>query len=131
MRWIKRDSKTASERLAENSDLEKKLTAQLQATKVLPVGTDLKQRCSGFKNLGDCVATIHVSHNLGLEFNCLKWDLTGVQPKGNTAACAPPPYLKAMSLVKAIQHLKPDVDAKAEARNARRQAHADISDASS
>ncbi len=75
MKWIKKSpSPTASEQLAANKDQEKKLSLQLQA--VLPPRTSLKDACAGFKNLNDCVAALHVSHNLNLKFNCLKWDVT-------------------------------------------------------
>jgi hypothetical protein len=36
-----------------------------------------QQSCSGFKNLGQCVAAAHVSKNLGIGFACLKSDMTG------------------------------------------------------
>jgi hypothetical protein len=82
--------------------------------------------------LGECVAALHVSHNLKIRFNCLKWDVTGTQPvKGNVSACTAPDGGKPLSLNKAIQTLKPEADAKAEAKNAERRAQEDIKDASS
>jgi hypothetical protein len=82
--------------------------------------------------LNDCVAALHVSHNLKIKFNCLKWNVTGIQPvKGNVSACTVPDGGKALSLTKAIQALKPDADAKAEAKTAERRAQEDIKDASS
>ena len=52
-----------------------KLASHLQ--KLLPAGTTPQQACSGFKNLGQCVAAIHVSHNLGISFLDLKAKMMG------------------------------------------------------
>ena len=35
-------------------------------------GMDAQTACSGFKNLGQCVAAAHVGKNLGIDFNTLK-----------------------------------------------------------
>lgn len=130
IKWIKKSpTPTASEQLAANSDQEKKLTLQLQA--ILPPRTTLKDACSAFKSLEDCVSALHVSHNLQIKYNCLKWDLTGVQPSGNVKSCEAPLRDKAMRLEKAIRVLKPDADAKTESRNAEKRAREDIKDASS
>jgi hypothetical protein len=62
----------------------------------------------------------------------LKWDVTGVQPgSGSVSSCSSPESGKALSLAKAIQTLKPEADAKAEAKNAEKRAQEDIKDASS
>lgn len=98
--------RTPSEILTNNS----KLSSNLQS--LLPAGTTAEQACSGFKNLGQCVAAIHVSHNLGISFDDLKAKTTGDG---------------AESLGKAIGELKPAADAKAEARKAKKQANADLS----
>lgn len=127
--WIKKGP-TASEQLAANGDQSKKLASELQA--ILPAKTKLEDACAAFRQLNECVATLHVSHNLKIKFNCLKWDVTGVQPtKGNVSACSAPEGGKALSLAKAIQMLKPEADAKAEAKNAERRAQEDIKDAAS
>src|SRR3981189_3397895 len=79
IKWIKKGpSPTASEQLAANKEEDKKLSLQLQA--LLPPRTSLKDACAGFKNLNECVAALHVSHNLKIKFNCLKWDMTGAKP---------------------------------------------------
>jgi hypothetical protein len=99
---------------------------------ILPAKTKLEDACTGFRQLTDCVAALHVSHNLKIKFNCLKWDVTGTQPlKGNVSACTAPDGGKPLGLSKAIQALKPDADAKAEAKSAERRAQEDIKDASS
>jgi hypothetical protein len=129
IRWIKKSpSPTASDQLAANKEREKKLSLQLQAA--LPPRTSLKDACAGFKTLNDCVAALHVSHNLSIKFNCLKWDVTGAKPAGDVKSCAVPTRDKAMDLYKAISVLKPDVNARTEAKNAEKRAREEIKDAS-
>jgi len=81
-------------------------------------GQDAQTACSGFKNIGQCVAAAHVAKNLNIPggFNTLKTKMTGSG---------------AVSLGKAIQGLAPDADAKAEAKKANRQASDDMKEASS
>jgi hypothetical protein len=130
MKWIKKSpGPTASEQLAANKDEEKKLTLQLQA--LLPPKTMLKDACATFKSLEDCVAALHVSRNLKIKYNCLKWDLTAARPSGDVKSCEAPPRERALTLSKTIHVLKPDADAKAEAKSAERRAREDIKDASS
>jgi hypothetical protein len=125
--WI-RKGPTASEQLAANGEQSKKLASQLQA--LLPPRTKLEDACTAFRQLGECVAALHVSHNLKIKFNCLKWDVTGLKPgSGNMSSCSAPEGGKALSLAKAIQTLKPEADAKAEAKNAEKRAQEDIKDA--
>jgi len=127
MHWIKKGP-TASEQLAANREQSKKLASQLQA--LLPPRTKLEDACTAFRQLNECVATLYVSRNLKIKFNCLKWDVTGVQPgSGNVTSCSAPEDGKALSLAKAIQTLKPAADAKAEAKNAEKRAQEDIKDA--
>jgi hypothetical protein len=129
IRWIKKSpSPTASDQLAANKEREKKLSLQLQAA--LPPRTSLRDACAGFKTLNDCVAALHVSHNLSVKFNCLKWDVTGAKPAGDVKSCAAPSRDKAMDLYKAISVLKPDVNARTEAKNAEKRAREEIKDAS-
>jgi hypothetical protein len=127
--WIKKGP-TASEQLAANGEQSKKLAAQLQA--ILPPRTKLEDACTAFRQLNECVATLHASHNLKIKFNCLKWDVTGTHPgSGNMSSCKAPEGGKALSLAKAIQTLKPEADAKAQARSAVKRAQEDIKDAAS
>src|SRR5467141_4273438 len=128
IKWIKKGpSPTASEQLAANKEEEKKLSLQLQA--LLPPRTSLRDACAGFKSLNDCVAALHVSHNLNLKFNCLKWDVTGAKPAGDVKSCAAPSNEKAVDLSKAIRALKPDANSHTEARTAEKRAREDIKDA--
>jgi hypothetical protein len=119
IKWMKRTpAPTASQQLAGNTDLEKKLTS-------------LKNACEQFKGLDDCVASLHVSRNLAIKFNCLKWDVNGVKPAGDVKSCEAPSRNKGMSLSRAIRELKPDADATGEAKSAEKRAKEDIKDASS
>jgi hypothetical protein len=86
-----------------------KLSSNLQ--KLLPSGTTPQQACSGFKNLGQCVAAIHVAHNLNISFDDLKAKMTGDKPE---------------SLGKAVHELKPDADAKTEVKKGQKQADDDL-----
>jgi hypothetical protein len=130
LKWIKKKpGLTANEQLAANKEEERKLSLQLQA--LLPPKTTLREACSAFLSLEDCVAALHVSRNVKIKFNCLKWDMTATRPNSDVKSCEAPPRDKALSLVKAIRVLNSDADAKTEARNAERRAREDIKDATS
>lgn len=130
LKWIKKNpGPTANEQLAAHPEEERKLTMQLQA--LLPPKTTLRDACSGFVTLEDCVAALHVSRNLKLKYNCLKWDMTAARPSGDAKSCEAPPRDKALSLDKAIHILNSDVDARAQAKSAQRRAREDIKDATS
>jgi hypothetical protein len=92
-------------KLSSNSQLASKLQA------LLPPGTDLQTAAEGFKNLGQFVAAVHVSNNLGISFDDLKAKMTGPD---------------AVSLGKAIHQLQPSANAKAAAKQAQKQAHQDL-----
>jgi len=98
-----------SDKLADNP----KLAARIQ--KLLGDGTSAQSACSGFKNVGQCIAAIHVSQNLGVSFSDLKAKM--VDPATNT---------QTGSLGKAIEAMKPTANAKAEASKATKQAKADL-----
>jgi hypothetical protein len=97
--------KTAGQLLTQNT----KLASKLQG--LLPPGTDLQAAAAGFKNLGQFVAAVHVSKNLGIPFDQLKAKMIG------------PP---SESLGKAIHQLDPSANAKAAVKTAEKQAHQDI-----
>ena len=82
--------------------------------KVLPNGMTAQQACSGFRNLGQCVAAAHVANNLNIPFADLKAKMTSGD-----------------SLGKAIQTLKPDANAKAEAKKGQKQANDDMKESGS
>jgi hypothetical protein len=99
---------------------------------VLPAKEDLKAACSTIKELGDCIAALHAGRNLGLDFDCLKSKLSGVQAKLDTAqSCASATDGKPVSLIKAIHSLKPNADAKAEAKKAEAQSRDDMKETGS
>ena len=123
--------KSATDQLAENEELEQKLTGQLQAHGVLEKNANLQDKCSDFKSLQMCVAAIRASRSLKIEFACLKWDVNGVKPENVSEVCAGPSDRKAMSFRDSIALLKPDAEAKEEADKALKAAHDDIKDASS
>ncbi len=76
-------------------------------------GQDAQTACSGFKNIGQCVAAAHVAKNLDIPggFDALRAKITGTG---------------AVSLGKAIKELAPNADAKAEAKKANKQASDDL-----
>jgi hypothetical protein len=96
-------SKTPGTLLTQNTKLAGKLSA------LLPPGTDLQTAASGFKNLGQFVAAVHVSHNLNIPFDTFKTEM-----------------LKDGSLGKAIKALRPDADSKAETKTAQKQTDEDV-----
>lgn len=106
----KSNESSVSDRLSDNT----KLASKLQG--LLPAGTDLQTAAQGFKNLGQFVAAVHVSHNLGIPFDQLKAKMIG------------PP---SESLGKAISQLKPTVNSKTEADKATAEANQDLNDSKS
>ena len=94
---------TASEALQRNAKLSSKV-AQL-----LPAGTDLQSASSGYWNLNQFVAAVHVTNDLGVPFDQLKQRMMAGQSLGD-----------------AVHALRPDTDAQVEARKARASAEDDI-----
>ena len=86
------------------------------------------QACQGFKNLGQCVAAVHVSQNLGIKFGCLKFAMTGQGTSCSSTSAATSGTTKTMSLGSAIHSLDPTVNAGAEAKKAQKQANQDLKD---
>ena len=105
-------SKTPGTLLMNNTKLAGKLSALL--AKQIPPITDLQGASQGFKNLGQFVSAVHVSNNLNIPFTQLK---TAIQSDG--------------SLGKAIKALRPDADAKAETKTAKKQTDEDIRESQS
>lgn len=113
--------KTMDQLLTQNKALSSKIASL--------TGEPAQQSCSGFKNLGQCVAAAHVSKNLGISFDCLKSDMTGTAaPAGSkcTAASSTTTGAKTMSLGKAIQTLSPATNSKTEAKKGQQQASQDL-----
>ena len=82
--------------------------------------------CTGFKNLGQCVAAAHVSKNLpGTNFYCLRQAMTGT-PAGTSAPAGGCQTTGPMSLGKAIQKLDPHADSNTESQKANHEAQQDL-----
>jgi hypothetical protein len=82
-----------------------------KVTSLLPSGMTLNQASTGFKNQGQFIAALHVSHNLGIPFAKLKTDMTGA---------------KHLSLGQSIQDLKPSARATPAAHQAETEADNDV-----
>ncbi len=95
--------------LSRNSSLSGALTKALGKSGITV--TDLASTCSKFKNLGQCIAALHINHKFS---NCTLADLSG-----------------AKNLGQGIQGCNPQADAKTEARNASKQANQEIKESGS
>ncbi|HLZ42787.1 MAG TPA: hypothetical protein VKQ11_17600 [Candidatus Sulfotelmatobacter sp.] len=101
-------------KVLDNTHVTTALTNALTKSGITIPGGDLQKTCSGFTNLGQCIAALHVSKNLNLSF-------TDLQSKMATE-----------SLGKAIQDLGgPNVNTKSEAKKANKQARQDLEAAQS
>lgn len=106
------DASSPTSVLGRNSKLDSTLTSNLQSKGLIPKGADLATICASFRNLGQCIAAVHVSHNLGISFVCLQSDMTGVAPpttsdSSSTSGCPAGTGSSKMSLGAAIHTLKP------------------------
>jgi hypothetical protein len=109
---------TPGQLLTQNTQLSSKLSS------LLPAGTNLQTAASGFRNLGQFVAAVHVSHNLDIPFEQLKCSelATAEACPGMTVPA------KGSHLGQAIQTLKPTMsptESKAAAKQAEKEAAAD------
>jgi hypothetical protein len=76
---------------------------------LVPAGMTTEQACAGFKSVKDCAAALHASQNLSIRFEDLKGKMTGGQRLGA-----------------AIHSLKPEANARTEAKRAEGQAEGDV-----
>ena len=125
IKWVKKDKKSADSN-GSRADVEKKLTPKLQAQGLLPASSNATEVCSPFTALNECLAALHASHNLSLNFTCLSAAMTGVHTGADISACKVADGEKALPLNKAIHALNPDADAKGAAKNAEQQARDDL-----
>ncbi len=110
------DKRTAETRPEDNTRLSTALTTSFTRRGIaLPEG-GLSAACTGFSNLGECVAALNAAHNLSLDggFDALKTAMTTGEQQ---------------SLGQAIQKLKPDADVAMAERQARRDAKRDLDEA--
>jgi hypothetical protein len=99
---------SVNEHLAHNEHLATKLEGLLGLSGPNALST-LQTKAQGFKNLGQFVAAVHVSHNLDIPFDQLKAKVTAGESLGD-----------------AIHDLKPDVNPKNEVKKAQREAQEDL-----
>jgi hypothetical protein len=126
IKWVKKDKKSVDSN-GSRSDMEAKLTPKLQAQGLLPEGANATQACSAFTALNECLAALHASHNLRLNFTCMSAAMTGVHTNADLSACKVADGEKALPLNKAIHAMNPDADAKGATKNAEQQAKDDLS----
>lgn len=85
--------------------------------------------CTGFKNIGQCMAAAHVSKNIsGLNFYCMRLAMTGtaVPPNSNISCNLPSTFKPGVSLGKAIQTFDPQADTKTETKKATTETQQDL-----
>jgi hypothetical protein len=126
MNWVKKDPKNSTDASGTRSEAEKKLTSSLQAQGVLAANVTATDACASFVSLDGCLAALHASHNLGIDFNCLRANVTGVLTSADMSGCKVADGDKAQSLNKAIHQLKPDANAKQATKDAEQQAKDDL-----
>jgi len=126
MKLLMRDSKNSADAHGNRSGIEKKLTPNLQAQGVLTANATTTDACASFTALDGCLAALHASHNLGVDFNCLRADVTGVHTSTDMSSCNVADGERAQSLNKAIHQLKPDANAKQATKDAEQQAKDDM-----
>jgi hypothetical protein len=124
--WVKKDSKNSTDTPGSRSDAEKKLTPSLQAQGLLAANATATDACAPFTALDECLAALHASHNLAVDFNCLRADATGVHTSADVSGCKAADGEKAEGLSKAIHQLKPDANAKQATKEAEQQAKDDL-----
>src|SRR6266568_5957424 len=89
IKWVKKDkdSKNSVDSNGSRSDTEKKLTPKLRAQGVLPANSNATDSCAAFTALNECLAALHASYNLALEFICLRANVTGVHTNADLSGC--------------------------------------------
>jgi len=115
--------KTPDQLLNQNTKLSDHLSSLL--TK-MGVNATPQQACANFKNLGQCVAAIHVANNLGIDFNKLACDMTLKPVTTSTCPAGTGTGSKGISLGASIDALKPGTDGKTETNKAVTQANQDM-----
>jgi hypothetical protein len=126
IKWVKKDSKNSADTPGSRTDVENRLTAGLQAQGLLAANATATDACAPFVSLDGCLAALHASHNLGVDFNCLRADVTGVHTSADVSGCKVADGEKAQGLNKAVHLFKPDVNAKQATKDAEQQAKDDL-----
>lgn len=126
IKWIKKDSKNSTDAPGSRSEVEKKLTPSLQSQGLLAANATATAACEPFTALDGCLAALHASHNLGVDFDCLRADVTGVHTSADMSGCKVADGEKPQGLNKAIHQLRPDANAKQATKDAEQQAKDDL-----
>ena len=130
IKWIgKKDAKPTGDAPFANDKVEQRLETKLRAMQVLSETATLKESCVNFVLRVDCLAALHASHNVGLNFECVKSNVTGVRVATDTSSCRMPAGDKPLSLAKTIKLLKPDANAKGAAKDAETAAKQELAEA--
>jgi hypothetical protein len=126
IKWIRKDSKNSTDAPVSRSEMEKKLTPSLQSQGLLAANATVTAACEPFTALDGCLAALHASHNLGVDFDCLRADVTGVHTSADMSGCKVADGEKPEGLNKAIHQLRPDANAKQATKDAEQQAKDDL-----
>jgi hypothetical protein len=121
--------KTPDQLLSQNTKLSDNLSNLLNKMGLKTVNdTPLtpQEACANFKNLGQCVAAIHVANDLGIDFNKLACDMTLKPVTTSTCPAGTTAGTKGISLGASIDALKPGTDGKTEAQKAVTQTNQDV-----
>jgi hypothetical protein len=109
MKWIgKKDAKPSGDAPVVNHQLDQRLETKLRSIQVLSETATLHEACANFLERFDCLAALHASHSVGVNFACVKSNVTGVRIGTDTSSCRMPAGDKPLSLAKTIKLLKPD-----------------------
>jgi hypothetical protein len=109
MKWIgKKDAKPSGDAPVVNDQLDQRLETKLRSIQVLSETATLHAACANFLERFDCLAALHASHSVGVNFACVKSNVTGVRIGTDTSSCRMPAGDKPLSLAKTIKLLKPD-----------------------
>lgn len=126
-KWFgKKDAKPESAQSLEA--LDSKLEPRLRAAQVLGPNATLRETCVNFVERVDCLAALHASKGLALDFECVRSNMSGVRI-GTASSCRIPADDKPLNLTKTIKLLKPDADAKGAAKEAENLAKQEIKEA--
>jgi len=125
MHWVKKDSRNSGA-LGNRSEAEKKLTPILQSEGVLAANTNATGECEDFADVEACLAALHATHDLGLNFVCVRASVTGVHTSADVSSCKDADHDKPQSLKTVIRVLKPSANAKQAAKNAQLKAKEDL-----
>ena len=127
-KWFgKKDNKAAANMPVD--ELDQKLEPRLRAAQVLAPDGSLKDVCKNFVERVDCIAALRATHNLGLNFNCVKASMTGVRTDSDASSCRMPVDDKPLNLTKTIRLLRSDADSKGAAKEAETAAREDVKNA--